>query len=107
MRLTVLGTGTARPVADTPASGILIEADGTAVLFDIGSGVAAKLEGVLGAAHLTGLVVGHYHADRESGVCWLRFRQVVRCAPPKSITRTLIVSMYARLYACAAAPRFA
>jgi ribonuclease BN (tRNA processing enzyme) len=74
MRLTVLGTGTARPVADTPASGILIEIDGTAVLFDIGSGVAAKLEAVLGAAHLTGLVVGHYHADHWIDLAPLRYR---------------------------------
>jgi ribonuclease BN (tRNA processing enzyme) len=74
MRLTVLGTGTARPVADTPASGILIEAEDTAVLFDIGSGVAAKLEGVLGAARLTGLVVGHYHADHWIDLAPLRYR---------------------------------
>lgn len=77
MRLTVLGTGTARPVADTPASGILVEAEddaGTAVLFDIGSGVASRLEAHFGAARLTGLVVGHYHADHWIDVAPLRYR---------------------------------
>jgi len=74
MRLTVLGTGTARPVADTPASGILIQSAGTAVLFDIGSGVASKLEGVLGAANLNGLVVGHFHADHWIDIAPLRYR---------------------------------
>ncbi len=74
MRLTVLGTGTARPVPDTPASGVLIQTASTAVLFDIGSGVASKLEGVLGAANLTGLVVGHYHADHWIDIAPLRYR---------------------------------
>jgi ribonuclease BN (tRNA processing enzyme) len=74
MRLTVLGTGTARPVGDTPASGILVEAEDTAVLFDIGSGVASKLEAVLGAANLSGLVVGHYHADHWIDLAPLRYR---------------------------------
>jgi len=74
MHLTVLGTGTARPVPDTPASGILMQSGGTSVLFDIGSGVASKLEGVLGAANLNGLVVGHFHADHWVDLAPLRYR---------------------------------
>jgi len=74
MRLTVLGTGTARPVADSAASGILIEAGSSAVLFDIGSGVASKLEASIGAAGLTGLVIGHFHADHWIDVAPLRYR---------------------------------
>ncbi len=74
MRLTVLGPGTARPVPDTPASGVLIQTASSAVLFDIGSGVASKLESVLGAANLTGLVVGHYHADHWIDIAPLRYR---------------------------------
>lgn len=74
MRLTVLGTGTARPVPDTPASGVLVQTARTNVLFDIGSGVAAKLEGVLGATKLNGLVVGHYHADHWVDIAPLRYR---------------------------------
>jgi ribonuclease BN (tRNA processing enzyme) len=74
MRLTVLGTGTARPVPDTPASGILVQSATTNVLFDIGSGVASKLEMVLGATNLSGLVVGHYHADHWIDLAPLRYR---------------------------------
>jgi len=74
MRLTVLGTGTARPVADTPASGVLVQTGSANVLFDIGSGVASKLEGVLGAPNLTGIVVGHYHADHWIDLAPLRYR---------------------------------
>jgi ribonuclease BN (tRNA processing enzyme) len=74
MHLTVLGTGTARPVADTPASGILVQTATSNVLFDIGSGVASKLEGLLGAANLHGLVVGHYHADHWIDIAPLRYR---------------------------------
>jgi len=74
MRLTVLGTGTARPVPDTPASGVLVQTATTAVLFDIGSGVASRLEAVLGSANLHGLVVGHYHADHWIDIAPLRYR---------------------------------
>ncbi|MBI2776579.1 MAG: MBL fold metallo-hydrolase [Chloroflexi bacterium] len=74
MRVTVLGTGTARPVADTGASGILIQSDRTAVLFDIGSGIASRLERTVGAAGLDGLVVGHMHADHWIDIAPLRYR---------------------------------
>jgi len=74
MRLTVLGTGTARPVADTAASGVLVQTDRTAVLFDIGSGIASRLEATIGAAGLDGLVVGHMHADHWIDIAPLRYR---------------------------------
>lgn len=74
MRLTVLGTGTARPVPDSAASGILIQSDRTNVLFDIGSGIASRLEGTIGAANLDGLVVGHMHADHWIDIAPLRYR---------------------------------
>jgi nicotinamide-nucleotide amidase len=74
MRLTVLGTGTARPVADTAASGLLVQSDTTSVLFDIGSGVAGRLETTVGAAGLDGLVVGHMHADHWIDIAPLRYR---------------------------------
>jgi len=74
MRLTVLGTGTARPVDGTGASGILVETASTAVLFDIGSGIASRLEAYVGAAGLDGLVVGHMHADHWIDIAPLRYR---------------------------------
>ncbi len=63
MRLTFLGTGTARPTGDSPQSGVLVEADGSTILFDIGSGIASQVEGRVGAANLAALFVGHFHAD--------------------------------------------
>lgn len=74
MRLTVLGTGTARPVAEAAASGILVQTGRTAVLFDIGSGVASRLEASIGASALDGLVVGHMHADHWIDIAPLRYR---------------------------------
>ena len=51
MRLTILGTGSARPVGDSAQSGILVESGDTAVLFDIGSGIAKQLEAHVGATN--------------------------------------------------------
>lgn len=74
MRLTILGTGTARPTGDSPQSGILMEAGETRVLFDIGSGVASQVEARMNAADLSGLVVGHFHADHWIDIGPLRYR---------------------------------
>lgn len=74
MRLTILGTGTARPTGDSAQSGILVEANGSTILFDIGSGVASLVEGKVGAANLAGLFVGHFHADHWIDVGPLRYR---------------------------------
>ena len=74
MRLTVLGTGTARPVADTAASGLLIRSGESAVLFDCGSGIAARLVEVQPVEGLDGLVVGHLHADHWIDLAPLRYR---------------------------------
>lgn len=74
MRLTFLGTGTARPLPDTAASGVLVQDGETAVLFDIGSGIASRLETTVGAGGLSGLVVGHFHADHWIDIAPLRYR---------------------------------
>lgn len=74
MRLTILGTGSARPVGDSGQSGVLVEADGTYVLFDIGAGIASKVEQYVGATRLSGLFVGHFHADHWLDIGPLRYR---------------------------------
>jgi ribonuclease BN (tRNA processing enzyme) len=74
MRLTILGTGTARPTGDSAQSGVLVESGETAVLFDIGSGIASQVEARMNATNLSGLVVGHFHADHWIDIGPLRYR---------------------------------
>jgi ribonuclease BN (tRNA processing enzyme) len=74
MRLTILGTGSARPVGDSGQSGVLVEADGTYVLFDIGAGIASKVEQFVGATRLSALFVGHFHADHWLDIGPMRYR---------------------------------
>lgn len=74
LRLTVLGTGTAAPEGATVASGLLLQSGATAVLFDCGSGVAARLQEELGAEHLAAIVIGHQHADHWIDLAPLRYR---------------------------------
>ncbi len=86
MRLTVLGTGTAKPVEGTGASGILVQSSTTAVLFDLGSGIASRLEAYIGAANLDGLVIGHMHADHWIDIAPLRYRFPWGEAAPRPLT---------------------
>ena len=74
MRLTILGTGSARPVGDSAQSGILVQAGDTSVLFDIGSGIASQVEARVGATNLAGLFIGHFHADHWIDIGPLRYR---------------------------------
>lgn len=74
MRLTILGTGSARPVGDSAQSGILVQAGDTSVLFDIGSGIASQVEEHVGATNLAGLFIGHFHADHWIDIGPMRYR---------------------------------
>jgi ribonuclease BN (tRNA processing enzyme) len=74
MRLTILGTGSARPVGDSAQSGVLVQSGETSVLFDIGSGIASQVEARVGATNLAGLFVGHFHADHWIDIGPLRYR---------------------------------
>jgi ribonuclease BN (tRNA processing enzyme) len=74
MRLTVLGTGSARPVGDSAQSGVLVESGDTAILFDIGSGIAKQVEDRVGATNLAGLFVGHFHADHWIDIGPMRYK---------------------------------
>ncbi len=103
MRLTVLGTGTARPVADTAASGLLVQTASTAVLFDIGSGIASRLETTVGAAGLSGLVVGHLHADHWIDIAPLRYRFLWGAPSPNPLPVFLPPGATPRLEALATA----
>jgi ribonuclease BN (tRNA processing enzyme) len=72
-RLTVLGCSNAVPHPASPASGYLVEWEETAILLDVGQGVARRLEGVLDPTSLSGVIVGHMHADHYLDLAGLRY----------------------------------
>ena len=74
MRLTILGTGSARPVGDSAQSGVLVQSGETSILFDIGSGIAKQVEARVGATNLAALFVGHFHADHWIDIGPMRYR---------------------------------
>jgi ribonuclease BN (tRNA processing enzyme) len=73
MRLTVVGSGTAEPQPETPASGILIETGTFAVLVDCGQGVVRELLRIRDPRAIDAIVVGHMHADHYIGLISLRY----------------------------------
>ena len=73
MRLTVIGSGTSQPQAETPASGLLVESDSTALLVDCGQGVVRELLAVRDPRDLDAIVIGHMHADHYIDLVSLRY----------------------------------
>jgi ribonuclease BN (tRNA processing enzyme) len=73
MRLTVVGSGTSQPQPETPASGLLIESDSTAILVDCGQGIIRELMGIRDPRELDAIVVGHMHADHYIDLVSLRY----------------------------------
>jgi ribonuclease BN (tRNA processing enzyme) len=73
LRLTVLGSSTAAPHPDWPASGYLVEWGETRILLDVGQGVVRRLQRTLKAADLTAAIVGHMHADHYLDLVALRY----------------------------------
>ena len=73
MRLTVVGSGTSQPQPETPASGLLIESDSTAILVDCGQGIIRELMAIRDPRDLDAIVVGHMHADHYIDLVSLRY----------------------------------
>ena len=73
MRLTIIGAGTSAPQPETPASGILVESDSTAVLVDCGQGVIRGLMAHRDPRTLDAIIVGHLHADHYIDLVSLRY----------------------------------
>ena len=74
VRLTVLGCGPAAPQPDTPASGLLVQTDSTALLLDCGQGVAGRLVRHLEPDRMSAVIIGHMHADHFIDLSALRYR---------------------------------
>lgn len=73
LRLTVLGCSTAAPHPASPTAGFLVEWASTAILLDVGQGVIRNLQRVLDPHDLTGVVIGHMHADHYLDIVGLRY----------------------------------
>src|SRR6185369_5717560 len=73
VRLTVVGSGTTQPQPETPASGLLIETDTTAILVDCGQGIIRELMSLRDPRELDAIIVGHMHADHYIDLVSLRY----------------------------------
>ena len=73
MRVTVLGSGTAQPQPDSPASGLLLQATDTSLLLDCGTGAITRLEAHLDPRDLTAVLIGHLHGDHFLDLVPLRY----------------------------------
>lgn len=73
LRLTVLGCTSAIPHPASPAAGYLVEWGHTALLLDVGQGVVRGLADVCDPLALTGVIVGHMHADHFLDLAGLRY----------------------------------
>ncbi|MCF2136921.1 MAG: MBL fold metallo-hydrolase [Candidatus Thorarchaeota archaeon] len=67
MRVTLLGTGTSYPDPDRVQSGVLVEAAGLPLLFDIGSGILQRLTQLdLPLTSIEHIFLSHFHIDHCS-----------------------------------------
>ena len=73
MRLTIVGSGTSQPQVETPASGLLVETETTALMVDCGQGTIRGLMGIRDPRQLDAIVVGHMHADHYIDLVSLRY----------------------------------
>lgn len=73
MRLTVVGSGTSQPQPETPASGLLVETESTAILIDCGQGIIRELMNIRDPRELDAIVIGHMHADHYIDLISLRY----------------------------------
>ncbi|SMD14625.1 MBL fold metallo-hydrolase [Kibdelosporangium aridum] len=63
MTLTVLGAATPFPKPDEPCSGFLLQADGTSIWIDAGSGTLAELQRHVPLAAVDAIWISHLHPD--------------------------------------------
>lgn len=75
MRLTVLGNNGPFPAPGGACSGYLVESDSgnTCVLLDCGAGVLSRLQQIMPAERLDGIVLSHLHYDHMSDMLPLHY----------------------------------
>ncbi|MDQ2908503.1 MAG: MBL fold metallo-hydrolase [Candidatus Eremiobacteraeota bacterium] len=104
MRVTVCGSSCSIPRPGRACSGYLVEADGTALVIDLGSGAFANVVKRCAADALDGIVITHMHADHFLDVVPLRYalkygrrsngRRIVLHLPPggEELLRRLVAA---------------
>lgn len=69
MRLTVIGCSGSFPGPDSPASCYLVEAEGFALLIDLGNGALGPLQRHVGLYDIGAVLLSHLHADHCLDLC--------------------------------------
>ncbi|GAA4231431.1 MBL fold metallo-hydrolase [Actinomadura meridiana] len=69
MRVTVIGCSGSFPGPDSPASSYLIEADGYALVLDLGSGALGPLQRFRSLYEIDAVCISHLHADHCLDLC--------------------------------------
>jgi ribonuclease BN (tRNA processing enzyme) len=69
MKLTVVGCSGSFPSADSACSSYLVEADGYALLLDMGNGALGELQKHVGLYDLDAVLLSHLHADHCIDMC--------------------------------------
>ncbi len=74
MRVTILGSGTALPTRGRFPAGVLVKADGFALLVDAGPGTLRRLPELdLGLERIGAVLLTHYHTDHTADLAALLF----------------------------------
>src|SRR5215471_8881577 len=107
MKLTILGTSSARPTIARNVSGTVLEIDGESILFDCGEGTQrqALIAGIR-FSRLQSIAVTHLHGDHINGLFGLLGTLVldgrtrpIRVVGPPGIRRLIEVGIGLRLFA--------
>ncbi|MFD0688372.1 MBL fold metallo-hydrolase [Actinomadura fibrosa] len=69
MRVTVIGCSGSFPGPDSPASSYLIEADGYAMVLDLGNGALGSLQRFRSLYEIDAVCISHLHADHCLDLC--------------------------------------
>jgi ribonuclease Z len=106
MRLTILGTSSARPTIRRNVSGSVVEIDGESVLFDCGEGTQRQaLIAGLRFSRLRTVAITHLHGDHVNGLFGLLGTLVldgrtrpIRLVGPRGLARLVEVGLALRLF---------